>query len=196
MFPFEFINNLIEYKKYKFYLEVGVRHCNTFNRVKCETKIGIDPAWEKEETDNIRKLASDDYFKNVSSTFDIIFIDGLHEKHQVMRDVYNALKILNQDGIILIHDCLPRKERDQGAYCGGSWTGNVWKAMVEVRKDPSIDSATADVDWGIGLVVVRPNSLVLDCPNDNLKWEDYVANKDKYLRVIQEADVINFLWRG
>jgi len=40
--------------------------------------------------------------------YDVIFIDGLHYYKQVLKDIKNSLKILNKDGFILVHDCLPR----------------------------------------------------------------------------------------
>jgi hypothetical protein len=192
MLPFSLINDLIQTRKYKSYLEVGVKNCNTFGKVICETKIGIDPAWTKDES-NIYKLASDEYFERMRDTFDLVFIDGLHEKQQVLRDVYNSLRVLNPGGMILLHDCLPKTERNQGPYFGGDWTGDVWKAMVEIRKDSSIDSVTVDIDWGVGLVINRPNSLTLNCPVADLNWKDYVDNRDSYLRVVKDTEITVFL---
>jgi hypothetical protein len=200
MLPSELINELIKSRGYKSYLEIGIQRCSTFNRVVCEKKIGVDPVWSEEHDKLINsggvvyKITSDEYFNlPLLPMFDVIFIDGLHEKDQVLKDIYNALRLLNSKGIILIHDCLPKEENNQGSYHGGDWTGDVWKAMVEVRKAPIVDSVTVDIDWGVGLIIVRPNSQILNCSNSDLKWEDYVANRDNYLRVIDYTGVNKFL---
>ena len=46
--------------------------------------------------------------KNSHLKFDVIFIDGLHEYEQCQRDCLNSMKFLNDGGIILFHDFLPR----------------------------------------------------------------------------------------
>jgi hypothetical protein len=40
-------------------------------------------------------MTSDEFFEINKSTYDIIFIDGLHIDEQVERDIINGLKILN-----------------------------------------------------------------------------------------------------
>ena len=61
MAKIDIINALIKHFKYKSYLEIGVQHKATFNKVICETKIGIDP----EHTFNATyKMTSNDFFEN------------------------------------------------------------------------------------------------------------------------------------
>ena len=36
--------------------------------------------------------------------FDIIFVDGLHEKQQVKKDILNSIKFLKDGGTIICHD--------------------------------------------------------------------------------------------
>ena len=48
------------------------------------------------------------FLKN-HSYFDIIFLDGLHNYEQTIKDINNALKFLNEKGAIIVHDCLPKK---------------------------------------------------------------------------------------
>jgi predicted O-methyltransferase YrrM len=52
-------------------------------------------------------ITSDAFFERSMVKFDVIFIDGLHEEHQVDRDIVNSLQHLNPGGIIVLHDCLP-----------------------------------------------------------------------------------------
>jgi len=46
-------------------------------------------------------------------TFDLIFIDGLHNAAQVERAIGNSLKVLHKGGTILVHDCNPTSAEQQ-----------------------------------------------------------------------------------
>lgn len=55
-------------------------------------------------------MTSDDFFASNTRTFDLVFIDGLYEAHQVLKYINNALRFLNPNGTILMHDCNPLSE--------------------------------------------------------------------------------------
>ena len=99
----EIVQNILNLKKYRSYLEIGTFKNDLFNHVKCNVKVGVDPV----SGGNIRKT-SDAFFSENNQKFDLIFIDGLHHYEQVKRDIFNSLKFLNSKGIILLHDCLPK----------------------------------------------------------------------------------------
>ena len=48
-----------------------------------------------------------DYLDKTSDTFDFIFLDGGHLPETVYQEIPKALKILNKDGVILLHDYFP-----------------------------------------------------------------------------------------
>ena len=50
------------------------------------------------------KERSDDFFKKNDEYFDLIYIDGTHESFQVDKDINNAWKFLNLNGIIICDD--------------------------------------------------------------------------------------------
>ena len=52
-------------------------------------------------------MTSDAFFLQNKQLFDLIFIDGLHHSHQVLRDINNALRWLSPSGTIVLHDCNP-----------------------------------------------------------------------------------------
>jgi predicted O-methyltransferase YrrM len=52
-------------------------------------------------------MYSDDYFKINDDKYDIIFIDGLHEYRQVLKDIINALNNLTHTGVVLLDDVIP-----------------------------------------------------------------------------------------
>ena len=50
------------------------------------------------------KNTSDEFFKNNTKIFDIIYIDGFHEAPQVYKDICNSWHCLNKNGIIICDD--------------------------------------------------------------------------------------------
>ena len=90
------------------YLEIGCNKNKLFDSIYVEDKIGVDPI----AGGNVR-LTSDDFFKKNEKKFDLIFIDGLHEYHQVRRDFENAHKVLKPNGYILLHDMHPRNSYEE-----------------------------------------------------------------------------------
>ena len=55
---------------------------------------------------NINKIkkSSDEFFKNNSETFDIVYVDGHHLGSQVFKDCNNAWQILNDNGYLICDD--------------------------------------------------------------------------------------------
>jgi predicted O-methyltransferase YrrM len=49
-----------------------------------------------------------DYLRNCKETFDLIFLDGDHSATTVYREVPAALALLNDGGVIVLHDLFPR----------------------------------------------------------------------------------------
>lgn len=48
--------------------------------------------------------SGDDFFKSCNRKYDIIFIDADHSYESVKKDYKNALKCLNENGILIFHD--------------------------------------------------------------------------------------------
>ena len=182
------VNNIIERKKYETYLEIGCDKNILFNSVKIKKKIGVDPV----SGGNIR-MSSDNFFKNNQDKFDLIFIDGLHQYAQVKRDVYNSLKFLNDNGVILLHDCMPSSFMRQAPKRSSNiWNGDVWKNIVEFRTLDQIDTYTIYADHGIGLILKRKNrnKLLLKIESfDKLKFQDYYKNYKLFLNIVHFKDL-------
>ena len=96
------INLLLKNFNNPSYLEIGCNKNKLFDSIYVEDKIGVDPI----AGGNVR-LTSDDFLNKMKKKFDLIFIDGLHEYHQVRRDFENAHKVLKPNGYILLHDMHP-----------------------------------------------------------------------------------------
>jgi len=181
-YRWDLINYLIEKKNYKNYLEIGCDQNQLFSKVKINNKIGVDP----ESGGNIR-TTSDNFFSDNTKKFDIIFIDGLHVYEQVKKDIINSVKCLNENGIILVHDCMPESLAKQAVpRFKMKWNGDVWKAIVDLRQNEELDIHTCEIDEGIGVIQKKENSdkLIINKPVHKLKFKDYYDNYRKYLRVI------------
>ena len=184
----EIIQNIITSRKYKKYLEIGCDKNQIFSNIEIDFKIGVDPV----QGGNVRKT-SDNFFKNNLDKFDIIFIDGLHKYDQVNKDIKNSLKVLNEGGIILLHDCMPKSYFHQAVPRSRmSWNGDVWKNIVEARTNPELDTYTCFADQGIGIIFNRPNrnKLIISKNNFNkLKFRDFYYNYREYLNIIYSEEI-------
>lgn len=186
-FRWDLIDYLIKKNNYLNYLEIGCDDDQLFSKVKIKNKIGVDPV----SGGNVRKN-SDDFFLENKDKFDLVFIDGLHIYEQVKKDIINSLKCLNENGIILVHDCMPDSLSKQAVpRYKMKWNGDVWKAIVDLRQREDLDIFTCEIDQGIGIITKRKNSsiLKLNKPAKNLKFKDYYYNYKEYLRIIKLTDL-------
>ena len=184
----QIIQETINRKKYKSYLEIGCDQDQVFSKIKIEKKIGVDPV-----SGGTIKDTSDNFFKKNIIKFDIIFIDGLHEYDQVKKDINNSLFFLNDNGVIFLHDCMPRSFIYQAVpRARGIWNGDVWKNIVETRTKIEIDTYVIHADQGIGMILKRPNRNLLQLKVNNfkkLKYKDFYYNYKKYLNVVYYEDL-------
>jgi SAM-dependent methyltransferase len=184
----QLLNYLVRTRGYESYLEIGCEGDRTFAAVAALHKIGIDP-----RDGGTLRMKSDDFFQINRDAFDLVFIDGLHHCEQVLRDVQNSLAALRAGGCIVLHDCLPtRREHQERRPIEREWTGDVWKAVVALRRRSDCDTGVLDADWGLGVVLPRPNSSILSSTPE-LTWETYVARRDELLRVVDFSRLERFL---
>ena len=181
-FRWDLIEYLINKYKYSDYLEIGCDQDQLFSKVKIKNKTGVDPT----NGGNIRKT-SDEFFKENKKKFDIIFIDGLHTYNQVKKDILNSINCLKDEGIVLVHDCMPDSLSKQAVpRYRMSWNGDVWKAIVDLRQNENLEIYTCKIDQVIGVIKKKRNSSILKIEKNikDLKFKDYYKNYIKYLRVV------------
>ena len=126
----------------------------TFREVEIAERTGVDPAFafntsevENGSTKCIR-MTSDDFFSEtpILTSFDIIFIDGLHTFEQVVRDFSNAILRTHRRSVILLDDTLPNdvysalpdmnttyKYRKAAGLDDRSWHGDVFKTVFYIH---------------------------------------------------------------
>jgi len=176
---YDIINKFIKDRGYTSYLEIGVDQGQTWNKVSCADKVGVDPSPNtKKRLPEIQQMTSDQFFRVNQKTFDIVFIDGLHHASQVYRDIINSLEVINEGGVIVCHDMLPYKEEIQRVPRETrEWTGDCWKAWAFLRaSNPDISMYIYDTDYGVGVIEKGEQELI---DYADLNWEWFVKNKDK-----------------
>jgi len=213
------INFFIEKYRYTTYLEIGYYKGWSFDRVKCKFKTAVDPNPCKFPEQELRlindkifepegviyKMTSDQFFRNLSDSklftalgrnqdkekykWDIIFIDGLHEREQVLRDLKHAFNHLSDNGIIIMHDCNPPKYEHTTTGIDGCWTGDVYKAMLDVRNSPEAEAYVIDIDWGVGVVKPIESLKKRDITetqhfNALTDWDYFDKNRKELLNLI------------
>lgn len=123
----EYILNLIKLTNCKSYLELGVSDINHLKEItpfvsKCS---GVDVTdWKHEDPGDVNffNMSTDQFFEINQNFFDIIFIDADHSFEQVRIDFENSLKVLNEFGIIILHDTDPLEPILLGdKYCSDSY---------------------------------------------------------------------------
>jgi len=185
----EIIQNLIQRVNAKNYLEIGIGDGKVFERIQCDKKTSVDPCFSdgSQDLSPTFKLTSDAFFEQNRETFDVIFIDGLHEANQVERDMNNSLKALNTNGFIVCHDMNPTSENMQKVpRIQNEWTGDCWKAWVRIRtSNPHLSMCVVDTDYGCGIIQKGSQELL-----ELLTYENLNNNRKEWLNLISVRDFI------
>ena len=188
----DLIQKIIDLNNFQNYLEIGCDGDDSFSKIKIKNKIGVDPY-----SGGNFKGTSDFFFSQNNKNFDCIFIDGLHEYHQVSKDIKNSLDVLSENGIILLHDCLPTSLHKQAVpRYKNIWNGDVWKSIVYFRTLENVDIVTCKIDQGISAIRKIKNKDRLDLKIDDfskLKFKDFYLNHQKYMRIKDYDNFLNYI---
>ena len=181
---FELINRIIEHKQYSSYLELGLGEAReTFDRINCFYRKGVD---NNPRTRPDFLGTTDDFFKQNTRTFDVIYIDAFHEYSQVNKDFENAVKVLNPDGIIFMHDVGPENLDNTKQTASGT----AYISFIEIRGNPNFNAfsyifPSNDV---LGIVKVEPNKNIL--VYDRKDFDYYFNNKSIILQGKSIDDIL------
>jgi len=199
------------------YLEIGVYRGDTFFAIRSPLKTAVDPSFTYSIRTKIGayrrnpynlfnryfSVTSDAFFQVPRKSQDVIFIDGLHTYEQSLRDVENALTILKDDGVIVMHDCnppstsaaFPAESIEEVVSLNpkgfdGSWCGDVWKTICHLRASRSdLDVFVHDDDCGLGVIAKRDARTMIDLPLSQiaaLQYDDLLAHRSDWLNLKDE----------
>ena len=181
---FELINRVIAHKQYSSYLELGLGEAReTYDRIKCPFKLGID---NNPRTKPDFLGTTDDFFKQNTRTFDVIYIDAYHEYSQVNKDFENAVEALNPDGIIFMHDVGPENLENTKQTASGT----AYISFIEIRGNPNFNAfsyifPSNDV---LGIVKKEENKNIL--VYDQKDFDFYFNNKSNILQGKSIDDIL------
>jgi len=119
-----FIKELCKMTNCQKYLELGVDQNKTFKIISeiVPYCVGVDMSDRRITKNGIfHQKSTDDFFKDNTDIFDIIFIDASHKIENVLKDFKNSLSCLSEYGIILLHDTDPAVKtlyNKNGDFCG------------------------------------------------------------------------------
>ena len=199
----EVIQQLIDTKGFKTYLEIGVFLGKLFYSIKAKTKIAVDPnvkfsrfklfkrSFRYKNNTNLTaksyKLTSDGFFQKKAAfvfrrrPLDICLVDGMHEYSFALRDVENSLKFLQPGGVIVMHDCNPATPEAAMDFATwgtrqykDDWNGDVWKAVVHLRSQrDDINVFVLNTDYGLGVITFGKPESKLDFSPEQIRNMSY-----------------------
>jgi predicted O-methyltransferase YrrM len=123
----DFIREIVKQTGCQVYLELGTYDGHTFNHVLPIVKRGIcvdvvDKRLKKLAGSEFHLMTTDVFFTQFHDPVDVVFIDADHCYESARKDFENSLKLLNQFGIIIMHDSDPiTREYSSPGYCGDSY---------------------------------------------------------------------------
>jgi hypothetical protein len=140
------------------YLELGIYDGSTISRVNqfVSRVIGVDikDLRINKSVGEFHLSTTQNFLQNFNEMVDVIFIDADHSFESVKQDFESSLKLLNELGIIILHDTDPISEKylDKG-YCGDSYLMIDWLKT----EHPEMDVITLPISEA-GLTIIKRSS--------------------------------------
>lgn len=151
------------------YIELGVDEGNTFNMIApfVHRAIAVDiKIPENVEDYECYEMTTDDFFSDgwFIDKADLIFIDADHSYNGAKKDLKNALEILGDDGVIIMHDTDPIsdlmcKENDKLDW--KNLCGDVYRIVDDIEDGlvDHINIVTLPIgDAGLSLITKKKTS--------------------------------------
>lgn len=149
----DLIAEIVKQLNCKTYLELGIYDGTTLTKVSkyVDRIICVDiQDIRNNKIGEFHLKTTDQFFLDFNEMVDVIFIDADHNFESVKKDFINSLKILNEFGMIILHDTDPiKKEYLAPNYCNDSYKMDEW-----IRKNyPDLDIMTLPLtEAGLSLV--------------------------------------------
>jgi hypothetical protein len=183
----QILNQLIEAFGFSSYCEIGCGNGENFRKILCAEKTSVDPALDLyRDADPTFRMTSDQFFEQNCRQFDLIFIDGLHHADTCLRDIRNSLACISPQGMIVCHDVNPATElMQQVPRATRQWTGDCWKAWVQLRQESEAQMFVLDIETGLGVIYPagskKNRKLTI---TEQLTWATLCQNRREWLNLI------------
>jgi predicted O-methyltransferase YrrM len=143
------------------YLEIGVRNGTSLIPVSKYAKIchAVDINFiKKDYSENVilYEMSSDEFFSKIQNIkFDMVFIDGDHNKEQVYKDFINVKDKVIQDGFVFFHDSYPHNEE----MLSSMLSDNCWEAILRIKNEFYKEWEIITLPFSPGLTIMKKMSL-------------------------------------
>ncbi|MFA3783812.1 glycosyltransferase [Melioribacteraceae bacterium 4301-Me] len=200
----DFIVYLASQFRPKIYVELGLYHCELFNKMIpfAEILIGVDISPEARKWMTISEKttfinSSTDQFaealKRNPIFIDLLFIDADHSKESVLKDFWNFFPFVNDQGLILLHDTYPKNIH----YTDKRYCGDAYLAVEELKKyqnEFGFELTTIPIHPGLSIIRKRKKQISWieeqDKPNE---VNEQLILKNKRYKIIAITQVFNEL---
>jgi hypothetical protein len=175
----ECIQAFIDKRGYRSYLELGVKWGTVLKQIDCAVKDGVDV--NPSAPCSFAGMTTAEFFRTHSGLrYDIIFIDADHREPAVLLDLLGSLRILNEDGVVVLHDCRPMTEAEQ--IDANNECQTAWRAFAAYRLISPYLCYCLDDDYGVGIIDTAQFSCVLEpAPAWPVEYSVFAADRNKYL---------------
>jgi hypothetical protein len=136
-------------------------------------------------------------------SYDVILVDSWHEYDTSFRDLSDAVSLLSNNGLVVVHDCLPeREDLAQLPFKGGEWSGVSYRAFLDFVVQRALDYRVVDTDFGCGIIRKGISALTLSpersalleawaaIGNDNVAAYRFLHQHTELWNVISVADFL------
>ncbi len=157
----------------RFYAEVDRDHFAQVSRMMYVTPFMFDdglPIDFRSPDEDLTGVMQD--FRHSGRKVDISLVDGWHTYRTAYRDLVQMFDLLNDGGILVVHDCLPlTREGASPAFHLGEWWGESYRAFLDfVLQNPSLDYVTIDCDHGCGVIIKNRDLGAVLGPDAGSDW--------------------------
>ena len=172
--PINIIPEIAKWLLPEIYLELGIESCRNISKVNKLASpnilIGVDNRVRR-KLDSIKfklyEMTTDIFFSKLEfkeiifPSFDLVFIDACHEYNQVLKDFWNVLPFVSEQGIIIIHDTYPLSSKFLSKrFCLDSWKVPIKLKEYMLRNDDCIfELCTLPIPPGY--TIIRKNKQAL-----------------------------------
>ncbi|MFW9871685.1 MAG: class I SAM-dependent methyltransferase [Candidatus Thorarchaeota archaeon] len=144
------------------YLEIGIRRGNCFNLIAPFAKeaYAVDVKNYYKSVKHNKNLVwfhgdSQEFLKqhNQKRKFDLVFIDGNHKFQAVLDDFRGVFPMVNNNGIILLHDTYPPSEKfTSPQFCNDCYRAADWIRKNDGRYGEQCEIVTLPFYYGISII--------------------------------------------
>ncbi len=137
----------------------------------------------------------------IKTKFDLICVDPYHEYKESINTFRLLISLLNENGILISHDCCPPNfSCSSPTYKTGEWCGVTYAAFIEIAYEhPEWYYSVINTDYGLGIISKKEIDFVkkiIDNEKQKIFLDLFKENKyeEAYHYFIENSgDIINLI---